>query len=318
MRKGEDRVAFAFGLVAGLALIGAPVSAQTAPQAKAPAPVAARLPPGPCASVASLIGAGNFASSDHDKDAAAADYSRAIDQSPRCVTAWLRRAEVRFRDYDFGAALADAKAAVEIAPHSAEAHALLGEAELDQWMDKLGTELKPPYGPTHEQTLAAISDFSRAMDLGLKDAHILLARADAYEAAKDYDRAIADCDGAMALDSDKVEALEKRGFLWHAKGDDDRAQADFARIRVVDPLNEAGYTDAASLYEAEGDLDKAIAILSDGIARPNHGLGLSSRRAELYERKGDFPHAVADWTSPSTKAVTRSATTCTAAEPMRS
>jgi len=290
MRSGKACIAAIFGWVAGLALVAAPVLAQTA----TPAP--AHLPPGPCAPVSSLISAGNLAWIDHDDSGAAADFNRAIAGSPRCGAGWIRRAEFRYDTFDYDEALADAKVAVTMAPRDGEAYAILGEAEMRQWEETPAANADPG-GSRDKRAVAAIADLSRAIDLGLKDSHILLLRAKAYDLTQDDDRAIADCDSAMALVPGNIDALVMRGYLWSGKGDDAQALADFARVRAIDPSNNDGYVGAAEVDDAKGEIDAAIAILSEGIARPGHGRNLYSRRASLYERKGDFTKAIADWTS---------------------
>ena len=302
MRSYRDRISTLGGLAASLALFGTPVWAQTAAPAKppaamsTPAPAIARLPPAPCAPVETLIGAGNLAWSDFDDDTAAADFSRAILQAPRCAAAWLRRAELRHENGEDVSALADAKVAVVMAPRNAEAYALLGRIEMRPFPDG-ATSLD--YGKDAERKRAqvGIADLSHAIDLGLKDVRILVMRAAAYDVLGDYDRAIADCDSANALDPGKIEVLVARGNIWLDKGDRDRAQADFARARAIDPDNERGYTSAADAYEAAGDHAAAIAVLGDGIARPSPGRSLYRARAEIYQDMGDFPHAIADRTA---------------------
>ena len=290
MRSGKDRMAAIFGWIAGLALVAAPALAQTV----TPAP--AHLPPGPCAPVSSLISAGNLAWIDHDDSGAAADFNRAIAGSPRCAAGWIRRAEFRYDTFDYDEALADAKVAVAMAPRDGEAYAILGETEMRRWAEA-SADTDDSGASRAKQAAAAIADLSRAIDLGLKDSHILLLRAKAYDLTQDDDRAIADCDSAIALVPDNIDALVMRGYLWSGKGDDAQALADFARVRAIDPGNDDGYEGPAVVDDAKDDIDAAIAILGEGIARPGHGRNLYSRRASLYERKGDFAKAIADWTS---------------------
>jgi len=297
-----DRIATLGGLAASLAVLGTPVWAQTAAPAKppaatsAPAPAIAHLPLGPCAPVEILIGAGNLAWSDFDDDAAASDFSRAILQAPRCAAAWLRRAELRHETGEDVSALADAKVAVVMAPRNAEAYALLGRIEMRPLPDA-ATSLDYSKDAERKRAAIGVADLSHAIDLGLKDARILVMRAAAYHMLGDYDRAIADCDSAIALDPGKIDALVARGNIWLDKGDRDRAQADFAQARGIAPDDEEGYIYAARAYEAAGDNAAAIAVLGEGIARPSPDRELYRERAEIYQDMGDFPHAIADRTA---------------------
>ena len=63
------------------------------------------------------------------------------------------------------------------------------------------------------------------------EAKFLTNRGDAWQARKDYDRAIADYDAALKLDPKFQRAYNNRGAAWRRKGDRGRALQDYAEAR---------------------------------------------------------------------------------------
>jgi tetratricopeptide (TPR) repeat protein len=89
------------------------------------------------------------------------------------------------------------------------------------------------------------------------EAKFLTNRGDAYQAKKDYDRAIADYDAALKLDPKFQRAYNNRGAAWVKKGDRSRALQDYAeavRLNPSDSTAAANHKDIAQEIERLGSL----------------------------------------------------------------
>lgn len=110
-----------------------------------------------------------------------------------------------------------------------------------------------------------------------------------FQAAGDFDRALADFDRAIALNPARLgiyvkptvyyEAYLRRGQVFEAKGERERALADFNTVNELDPSYGAAYRNRAGLFERAGQVQKAIAELDRAIA-------LSPNEYETYIEKG--------------------------------
>ena len=88
---------------------------------------------------------------------------------------------------------------------------------------------------------------------------------DAYYAVRDYDNAITAYTQALGLDIKDATARFGRGDAYDAKGDLDRAIADYAQAIRLDPRYTTAYYDRGTAYYAKGDYDRAIADYTEAI-----------------------------------------------------
>jgi tetratricopeptide (TPR) repeat protein len=132
-----------------------------------------------------------------------------------------------------------------------------------------------------------------AKGIGLAELHG--ARANAYRAQGDFDRAIADFDEAIRLDPGRAFYLELRGNVWFAKHDYQRAVADYDRAVALNPKLFPAYVGRASANFARGELDAAIADYQLALGLNPRAAALYVQRGNVWRRKGDFARAVADY-----------------------
>jgi tetratricopeptide (TPR) repeat protein len=88
----------------------------------------------------------------------------------------------------------------------------------------------------------------------------LVARAGAYRAKDQIDRAIGDYDTALRLDPTLADIFNARGELWRRKGDRPRALADFGAAIKLDPQHQAARANYKSLAQELERLGAEMAI----------------------------------------------------------
>ncbi len=124
---------------------------------------------------------------------------------------------------------------------------------------------------------------------------VYAARAKAYRAQADLDRAIADFNEAIRLDPARPFLFELRGNAWHAKRDYPHAIADYDRALELNPRLVPAHVSRASVHLAQGDLDAAIADYQTAIEISPKAAGLYLQRGHAWRRKGDVARALADY-----------------------
>jgi Flp pilus assembly protein TadD len=146
---------------------------------------------------------------------------------------------------------------------------------------------------------AVIAACTRAIGAGAVQgsqlADLYAARARAYRAQTDLDRAIADFDEAIRIDPARPFLLELRGNAWLAKRDYPKAIADYERALQLNPKLIPAYMGRASAHFAKGDLDAALADYQAAIELNPKAAGLYLQRGHVWRRKGDAARAVADY-----------------------
>ncbi len=267
--------------VAGLAVAGT-VSAQTV------APAA----PGPCAAAEPLLAAANLAAVLTQKDIVAADVDQAVARAPDCSAARLRKAEIDLARGRGDDARREASAVIARDPNMAEAYAVRALAILP---GREGADRAQMTTRTH----AAIADFSRAIDLGLTDPLIFVARSEAYDEIDDKTHAMADMDRAVAADPGNPRWLIVRGQSYETSlRDYDKAIADYKAARDKSGADDMqmglSYRSAVRAYQEKGDLDGAIAFVGQAVSAYPKDPQYLRMRAELYADHHDDAHAIAD------------------------
>jgi tetratricopeptide (TPR) repeat protein len=97
----------------------------------------------------------------------------------------------------------------------------------------------------------AIADYTDAIRLEPNFAHAFYNRGTAYQVKRDYDHAIADYTDAIGLDPTYFRAYKARGHAFQAKGDNSRANSDLNEASRQNP-NGASTTDALEVPPAIG------------------------------------------------------------------
>lgn len=179
-----------------------------------------------------------------DFDAALADADAAVALAPKWAPARGMRALVHKHRRDFDKSIVDYDAAIAAMPKDAAMYAQRGDAH--KWAG---------HGDL------AIEDFSIAIDLGLKRASVFRDRGTVYARQDKLNEAIADFDRALDIEPNDVVTLNNRCYM--------RALANVA------------------LEQALVDCDKALSLKPQA--------GIYDSRGLVYLRLGKLKEAIADF-----------------------
>lgn len=146
-----------------------------------------------------------------NRDAAIADYGRAIRDDPKNAMAHFSRGVLQIESGKFDAAISDLTHALELDPHLTKSLHYRGIAKQSKG-DLDG----------------AIADWTLILQGDPKNAATYRLRADAKRKTGDLDGALADIDAAMMFEPKSVDYYT-RAFAKEDKGDTEGAAADFAR-----------------------------------------------------------------------------------------
>jgi tetratricopeptide (TPR) repeat protein len=139
----------------------------------------------------------------------------------------------------------------------------------------------------------AIGDYDAAIKFDAGNADYYFARARAYAAAGDGEHELASYTEAIGQDPSEPEYRSARGLACQARGDLDGAIADYdAAIRLA-PDAGSIYFYRGDAYRLRGDLDQAIADFTAAARHDAKGAGSWLALAEAYRAKGDHAHAIA-------------------------
>jgi tetratricopeptide (TPR) repeat protein len=220
---------------------------------------------------------------------AIADFDKATQLNPKDPTIYLNRGVARqLRDYEprgDARAVADFDQAIKLKPDYAEAYSKRADArflDLDGQIADLTTVVQlDPNFPDVKGKLGAAYKY----------------RGDMRQKKNYLDGAIADYNQALQLDP-RADIYSGRCTARSAKGDIDGALADCDEAIRRASADDAGvYVDRASARQRNSDLDGAIADLSKAIQiNPNYTPAYS-QRGGLWEVKGDYGRARADYSA---------------------
>ena len=189
-------------------------------------------------------------------DIALVNFTRAIQQDPEKISAYVRRGRLYSLRGDFKSALADFDKAIALeAGRSAGIEQRRAASKRDPSPAEIQRDPRPwlenlrPWaayidrGRTYVQqddNDRAIADFTKAIELDPEGADAYNLRGVAYTSKLDFDSAIADFDKAIQFDPLLRNAHYNRSLAFTRKGDDARARADLAIEEQLFPAKSSG------------------------------------------------------------------------------
>lgn len=247
-----------------------------------------------------------------DYTGAEADATRAIELNPFLTDAWEVRGVARQNMGRNADAVADYEHALQLLPRNRQLlfNKALACQDLGQneRADSAFTELLTHYpGFSHgylgrarlrmaqADTIGAIADIDRALDLNPKEANGYIMRADiAINRDKDFDRALGDLDEAIRLQPRAAGLYVNRAYLRYRRDDFFGAMADFDYAITLDPLNEAAIFNRALLEMESAANDRALEDLDRLIALNPANSRAHYNRAIVNSAKGRYREAADD------------------------
>lgn len=143
-----------------------------------------------------------------------------------------------------------------------------------------------------EEPLAAIADYTRAIEADPDNLAALEGRAHAHSAAGRHDLAAQDWGLVIASQPSESESYSQRGHSWLAAGQPNQALADFTRAVELEPEKPGAYLGRASAYEHLQDRQKAIQDLDRAVAAEPGLWTTYLTRAQIADRWGDRQMAI--------------------------
>ena len=213
-----------------------------------------------------------------DLEAAMTDYNRAIEVDPKYSTAFCGRGNARHLKGDVEGALADFTRAIEVDPDDASGYGGRGGVKY-QSGDLDG----------------ALADLNRALEIDPKDTGALSNRSKARNRKGDLDGEIADCTALMELRPKDTEAVGNRGAARHRKSDFDGAIADSNRAIEIDPKYAPAYNTRGASKHSKGDFAGAIADAARAIELDPKYVSAYINRGIAKWETDDHDGAIADF-----------------------
>jgi tetratricopeptide (TPR) repeat protein len=141
----------------------------------------------------------------------------------------------------------------------------------------------------------AIADYTQAIALKANDGEAYAGRGEARLAKRDTDGAIADFTQAIRYSGDTPALYVTRGYAQLVKGANAEAAADFTVAIGLDNKNASAYNNRGLAYRKKGDLDLAIEDYTTAIKlNPSYALAFNNR-GYVFEAKGQKQEASADF-----------------------
>jgi tetratricopeptide (TPR) repeat protein len=141
----------------------------------------------------------------------------------------------------------------------------------------------------------AIAVCSRAIAADPKNTLLFHTRADAYNNAGDFDRALADYTTIIGLDPTDTAAYAERGKTYALKSDMERAFADFAKALQIFPQSLMARDRRAKVYYKLGQFDRAVADYTTSLAIDPKDHSAYNNRGAVYMAMNEFDLAIADF-----------------------
>jgi tetratricopeptide (TPR) repeat protein len=221
-----------------------------------------------------------------DDDRALADINRAVELGPGVTHFRLFRAQVFARKKDYEHAKAELAEAIRISPESEKYYAYQRRGDFELSLGQL-----EPAIADYTETIQRNSKMAET-----KDVSGYGARAHAYLARGETDRALADCEEALRINPQATWVRGARGLALARKGNWDRAVADLDEEAKRVPQMKASWLNAkASALALAGRYDQATAAYDEAMKAGGEGYmrGVLSSRGYYFDRpRGNYDEAI--------------------------
>lgn len=142
---------------------------------------------------------------------------------------------------------------------------------------------------------AAVDKFSKAIETQPEMLDAYSYRGNAYVDLGQYQRALADLDYVIQKSPDHHAAYYNRSTAQMGLGRTDLALADLSRAIQLAPEEPGYYLNRSAVHLVREEYDLALEDAAKAIEFGQPKMG-HNNRAILFEKKGDLPAAIAEWT----------------------
>ena len=210
---------------------------------------------------------------------AVAYYTKALEQKPNMLEAYLNRGIV-YNDMDkVDEALENYNIAIQLDPSYTDAYYNRGFAYFDK-----------------EDLDSAIADFTKVIELKPEHAEAYYFRGLFYLISEDFDRGFQDCNEAIQLNPDDARAYNNRGMAYGMKDDFSNAIKDYTKAIELQPDDARAYNNRGMAYGMKDDFSNAIKDYTKAIELQPDDADAYYDRGNVYADKGDFDNAIEDYT----------------------
>ena len=170
--------------------------------------------------------------------------------------------------------------------------ALMAEAKLDPMAKGRVFTMRGVAWLKEEEPAAAVSDFTRAINLDAGNINAIKGRARAYTLLGSHDLAAADWASIIGKKPNDEEAYRYRAAAHLAAGKSGQAMADFTMAIEIDPKSVEAYIGRAGVYEHLNEREKSMGEFSAALQIDPAYVPTYIARAEAAERWGDNKLAI--------------------------
>lgn len=181
---------------------------------------------------------------------------------PGHVSSFLTLANVCYLLEDYPATAQAARQAIDLEAGNAEAHYLLGKADLGQG-----------------DNLMCVAHLTQAIALANGHVEARLLRAKVLTQMAQYAEALEDIESVLEQDPESENALLLRGQVKQATAIPGEAEADFRRVTELNPFNRNAFLCLGRLFIAEDKPAEAIVLFDEAIE-------LNPDFAQAYHERG--------------------------------
>lgn len=234
----------------------------------------------------------------YSREAAMADYNKALEIDPQNENALRERGFTYFVDEKIPAAVADFEAALKLDSMDAPIYAYLARihkrTNIDQALGDYDTYLKiktdDPYAYVERGQLLesqskndlALADYNRVIELLPQDAIGYSNRADIYLRQIKYALGIADLNKVIEMRPNDSSGYSRRGRVYEVQGKYDIAIDDYKKALSLDPYNSFAKTRLPLIIEKVRALIPAVTEFS---TLYNNYLQAFSAKAEIFNKQ---------------------------------
>ncbi len=211
-------------------------------------------------------------------DGAIEDYKKALEYAPENLTLWHNLVLCQMQKKDYEGAGESLESLLTISPRYTRGYLMRGEVALRQ-----------------QDTIRALADFDRAIEMDRYDADGWASRAMVSLSQKKYSEAEADLDQAIRLSARNAGNYINRALARFHQNNLRGAMSDYDLALDIDPYNYIGHYNRGLLRAEVGDDNRAIEDFDFVLEVEPDNMLATFNRGILRAQTGDYQGAISDY-----------------------